>query len=175
MGRGRHRRHSLRKRVPPCEGGKLAYSDSFASDADARMVAEAKHLQVNESAADASGKTCSVQCHLHQTLTHLGEEGSFQFASADDSIDIRHCKFLAAATNLVSASDSSCKFSILLRQRLIHRHPRLQVPPQPPPLQHPAAASSTVASYSLRATNNLSYGSSLIGPLPLVSILAISN
>ena len=50
-----------------------------------------------------------------------------QIASAADSIDIRDCKFLAAATNLASASDSSCKFSLLLRHRLMQMNPNTQV------------------------------------------------
>ena len=65
----------------------------------------------------------------------------FPHASATDSINIRDCKFLAPATNLASASDSSSS--------------------QTASLQQPAAASSTVASNLLRATKKLSYGSSL--------------
>ena len=85
-------------------------------------------------------KTCSLGCQLnqpltqpwfrechahssdmHQRLTQMkSETASFPHASATDSINIQDCKFLAPATNLASASDSSCKFSILLHQRLIH-------------------------------------------------------
>ena len=52
---------------------------------------------------------------------------SSMVASVVDSTDIRDCKFLAAAINLVSASDSFCKFSIILHQHLIHLIPRMQV------------------------------------------------
>ena len=62
--------------------------------------------------------------------------------SATDSVNIRDCKFLALATNLASASDSS--------------------PSETASLQHPAAASTTAASNLLRATKKLSYGSSLV-------------
>ena len=87
------------------------------------------------------------ECHahssnMHQRLTQLkSETASFPHASATDSINIRDCKFLAPATNLASASDSSTS--------------------ETASLQHPAAASSTVASNLLRATKKLSYGSSL--------------
>ena len=88
------------------------------------------------------------ECHahssnMHQRLTQLKSEiASFPHASATDSINIRDCKFLAPATNLASASDSSTS--------------------ETASLQHPAAASSTAASNLLRATKKLSYGSSLV-------------
>ena len=34
----------MRKRVPPCGGGKLAYSESNASDADASLLAARENL-----------------------------------------------------------------------------------------------------------------------------------
>ena len=69
------------------------------------------------------------------------------FASASDANQILDCKFLAMATNLASASDSSTS----------------EFPPQPPP-PLAAASSTTAASNSLRATKKLSYGSSLAVP-----------
>ena len=63
---------------------------------------------------------------------------------------------------LTSMTASFWLWPPILRQHLIHRYPRLQVPPHPPPLQHPAAASSTTASNLLGATKKLSYGSSLV-------------
>ena len=36
--------HSKRKKVPPCEGGKLAYSESNASDADTNVLAARENL-----------------------------------------------------------------------------------------------------------------------------------
>jgi len=55
------------------------------------------------------------------------EEQALMVASAADSSDIRDCKFLAAVTNLASASDSSCNFSTLLCQRLMQMNRRMQV------------------------------------------------
>ena len=44
---------------------------------------------------------------MHQRLTQMkSETASFPHESAADSINIRDCKFLPAATNLASASDA---------------------------------------------------------------------
>ena len=97
------------------------------------------------------------ECHahssnMHQRLTQMkSETASFPHASAADSINIRDCKFLALATNLASASDSSTS--------------------ETASLQHPAAASSTAASNLLRATKKLSYGSSLYVCMPSIRII----
>ena len=116
-------------------------------DTDSRLVAAAKNLQSRMSDESAADATMFRECHvhsydMHQRLTQMKPEtASFCHASATDSINIRDCKFLAPATNLASASDSSSS--------------------ETASLQHPAAASSTAASNLLRATKKLSYGSSL--------------
>ena len=76
MGRWRDRRHSLRKRVLPCVGGKLSYSESNASDTDANLLSARENLH-------SQMKMCQMLMHqnlrprislnrisLHQPLIH---------------------------------------------------------------------------------------------------------
>ena len=82
------------------------------SDADARLVAEAKNLQSRmliESAADSWGNLQSrISFESDADACWRSGHGtpSTMVASAADSTNIRDCKFLALATNLASASDS---------------------------------------------------------------------
>ena len=76
MGRGRYRRHSLRKRVPPCEGGKLAYSESNASVADANILVarENLHSKMQMSQMLMQHQNLRPRISLNQPLIHKIKE-----------------------------------------------------------------------------------------------------
>ena len=68
--------HYLRKRVPPCEGGKLAYSESNASDADANILVarENLHSRMQMSQMLMQNQNLRPRISLNQPLIHQIQE-----------------------------------------------------------------------------------------------------
>ena len=176
MGRGRHRIHSMRKRVP-----RVGEENLHTRNQMHQMLMQMFWLQ---------GKTCtsgckSVRCWCKTRTCALGFHWISSWFTKSKSVWfcpwircwfnwIRERKFSLAKRTFASAADSfDSKYASfwpwppILHQHMIHQHPWLQVPPQPPPLQHPAAVSSTAASNFLWVTKKLSYGISLLKINPI--------
>ena len=151
-GERRDGKHSLRKRMPPCEGKNFFYDLNHMNQTliqeygklagwmnqmlTKRLMPVAKNLQSwmsVETATDARGNefpllrlACINACWKWNQRLQVPHE------SAADSINIKDCKFLVLPP--------------ILRQDLIHQHQKLQVPSGHPPCSLPATANSTAAS-----------------------------
>ena len=123
MGRGRDRRHSMRKRVPLYEGGELAVSDTFATGAVAR-----------------SFQTCSLQFRCDRSCCKEVENLQSRISFATDAVARSKLAYSDSnetgaispspkvfATASVANEIRDCKFSTSLQQLLSHLNWRLQV------------------------------------------------
>ena len=133
-GEGKERLLSMRKRVSPCEGGKLAYSESNASDADARWLKtcmmnqmlmqewwlQPKNLQSwmsDESDADARMMVKWVPTPWHACISVWCKwNPRLQVSLMSQRL-----------SQLTSKTASFWLWPPILHQHLIHWHPRLQV------------------------------------------------
>ena len=164
-GERRHGKHSLRKRMPPCEGEKLfLWPESYESNADSRIW---KTCRMNESDADKKIDACSQKLAVldvswnsrwctgkwvptpptcvHQCLTQMKSETASSPMSQQ----------------LIQLTSETASFWVLppiLRQDLSSTSETASSF-RTPPLHPPAAATSNL----LRVTKNFCYGSYLNG------------